>query len=202
MRNSFAPLCLVQLHGQTCRTVYRPKSMNLNLDAFTISLSLVGTARDAIAMQKICCQGNRGEREREGLRCPLNTRTAAAAVARNAPPCQRRYRGFVCVNVALYTCECRLCLLQTSKQSFISASVCRSVTPENGARFTSSISFRASPSSSPPVPLSGLLPLFFFDCLCLNIDTCFSPSSLFLCTPVSSLILSPSVKPLYRHSHN
>lgn len=72
MRNSSAALSCSQLHGQTCRTVQFLSSLQAKiyelksvLDAFKISLSLVGTARDAIAMQKICCQGNRGERERE-----------------------------------------------------------------------------------------------------------------------------------------
>lgn len=54
------------------------KSLNLNLFwsdlsqylLFFSSPAVVGTARDAISMQKICCQGNRGERAREAELSP------------------------------------------------------------------------------------------------------------------------------------
>lgn len=97
----------------------------------------VGTARDAISMQKICCQGNRGERERETLRYLLNTRTAAADVEHQRSTLSASLQRICKPCTPLFThvkvvFDCFKC---QDSWVFISASICSSVTPKERRRF-------------------------------------------------------------------
>lgn len=147
---------------------------------------MVSAARDAISMQKICCQGNR------------RASVSEAAISPECQDCRCRRRAQRSTLAVFVSCSLHMRMLPfvaaDIKKEFYICRLHRRHKRERQAVLALSVLAVFAPHPfSPLVPISVLFsPLFFpWVCLCLYIDvvSAFAPR-----TPVSSLVFSSPVK--------